>query len=132
MMLQYLSAAGCALSSLYYFWFDFGVRHGQAGGALIGGLLLAASAVLLAVARPARAPSPIWFASGGAWRRPVAWQGWLVLLATLALLVATFAAVDSRSHSASDSVLGSLPVLAVVFALASLLVNRTTALRPAP
>jgi hypothetical protein len=41
--------------------------------------------------------------SGGLYRR---FGRWLVLVAALALSAATFASVDSRSHSASDTLYG--------------------------
>lgn len=40
---------------------------------------------------------------------PVTLWGWLIALAVLALIVQTFVAVDSRSHSVSDTFYGVLP-----------------------
>jgi len=62
--------------------------------------------------------SQAWFCAkkfGYGWR-PVAWQGWLLLLMYVVYLTGTFIRVDSHSHSVSDTLIGIFPrfVLATI------------------
>ncbi|MDB5259488.1 MAG: hypothetical protein JWO73_696 [Candidatus Taylorbacteria bacterium] len=62
----------------------------------------------------------IWFKAkryGWGWR-PVTWQGWLILLAYLALVVGAFLLTDSESHSDSDTLISfALPFILLTFCL---------------
>lgn len=61
----------------------------------------------------------VWFRAknyGWGWY-PVTWQGWVILAGYIFLMVKTFEDIDSKSHSASDTMLNFLPrvfVLTVV------------------
>lgn len=50
-----------------------------------------------------------WFKEWGWIYLPVAWQGIVIVLAALAFCVQVSIAVDSRSHSASDTLYGVFP-----------------------
>ncbi len=52
-----------------------------------------------------------WFKPWGWIYRPVSWQGILIALLTLAFCVQVFIAVDSRSHSVSDTLYGIFPYI---------------------
>lgn len=40
---------------------------------------------------------------------PVSWQGWLTYIPYVIYLLITFIAIDSHSHSVSDTVIGLIP-----------------------
>ncbi|HEV2583535.1 MAG TPA: hypothetical protein VGT44_21925 [Ktedonobacteraceae bacterium] len=50
-----------------------------------------------------------WFRALGWIYYPVSWQGFLLVLLVLAFCVQVFLAVDSRSHSVSDTLYGIFP-----------------------
>ena len=53
----------------------------------------------------------VWFKAkryGYGWY-PATWQGWLVLAAYVALVVANFYRIDSHSHSVSDTLINVVP-----------------------
>lgn len=59
--------------------------------------------------------SHLWFRAktyGYGWT-PCSWQGWLVLLAYIALSLLTFLTIDAKSHSGSDMLLGFVPLFLV-------------------
>ena len=47
-----------------------------------------------------------WFKTWGWIYRPVSWQGVVIILLAVAFSLQVFIAVDSRSHSASDTLYG--------------------------
>ena len=63
---------------------------------------------------------PIWFKVkhyGWGWY-PSTWQGWLVILAYVVLIVFVFKKIDSGVHSVSDSLYGiSIPIAASTIVL---------------
>ena len=57
---------------------------------------------------------PYWFKPARFWKwfaayYPVTWQGWVVSVLAVVLLIKIFIFVDSRSHSVSDTLLGIAP-----------------------
>ena len=40
---------------------------------------------------------------------PISWQGWLTYIPYVYFLIITFMAVDRRSHSVSDTLIGIVP-----------------------
>ena len=46
-----------------------------------------------------------WFVRWGVFYRPVSLTGWLLLAAAVAYIIWAFADIDSRSHSASDTLI---------------------------
>jgi len=61
--------------------------------------------------RPRRKPHR-WFERVGLLFLPVAWPGWAATVATLVFCGWSFVAVDARSHSASDTLIGVYPFAA--------------------
>lgn len=73
---------------------------------------------------------PYWFKPARFWKwfaayYPVSWQGWVVTIIFLAIAVKIFIAVDSRSHSASDTIIGIAPWLIAVGLALDLITFRT-------
>lgn len=61
-----------------------------------------------------------WFIRKGIFFFPSSIPGWVIVLATLALLVWLFIDIDSRSHSASDTLINfvfNALIVAVVYSL---------------
>jgi hypothetical protein len=61
-------------------------------------------------------PKGYWFKRklyGWGWT-PVRWQGWLVLLAFVAVIVLNFLLIDSMSHSVSDTLINVIPQTALI------------------
>jgi len=56
-----------------------------------------------------------WFKRIGIFFLPTAIAGWLILIATVAFAVYNFIAIDSRSHSASDTLRPFLINLMIIF-----------------
>ncbi len=52
-----------------------------------------------------------WFRPWGWFYYPTSWQGALLILLLLAFCVQVFIAVDSRSHSVSDTLYGIFPYI---------------------
>ena len=67
-----------------------------------------------------------WFRPWGWVYRPVAPQGWLVLVLTLMFCVNVFLAVDRHSHSASDTFYGIFPFVVPAFGIAGWIASRTS------
>jgi len=57
-------------------------------------------------------PRHRWFRLVGLLFLPVAWPGWAATVATLVFCGWSFVAVDARSHSASDTLIGVYPFAA--------------------
>ena len=69
-----------------------------------------------------------WFVRKGIFFFPSSIPGWLVVLATLALLVWLFIDIDSRSHSASDTLINfvfNALIVAVVYSLVAFFASAT-------
>ncbi len=61
-------------------------------------------------------PQKYWFKRklyGWGWT-PATWQGWLVLFASVALLVLNAIRIDKKSHSVSDTLINFLPQTFVI------------------
>ncbi len=67
-----------------------------------------------------------WFAPLGWIYRPVSWQGAVVLLLTLAFCVQVFIAVDSRSHSVTDTLYGVFPYLVCSLGILNWIAGKTS------
>jgi hypothetical protein len=67
-----------------------------------------------------------WFKSWGWIYRPISWQGILVTLVALAFSIQVFLAVDSRSHSVSDTLYGVFPFIVPCWILAYWIATKTT------
>ena len=68
----------------------------------------------------------IWFRRIGPFYVPRSIVGWLVSLPTLFIAVQTFLMVDRHSHSASDTLIGAVPVMATLMLLLWLLASRSS------
>ena len=51
----------------------------------------------------------VWFTEWGWIHRPISWQGVLIIVLVFAFCIQVFIAVDSRSHSVSDTLYGIFP-----------------------
>jgi hypothetical protein len=71
-----------------------------------------------------------WFKAWGWIYLPVSWQGLLVALAAIAFSVQVFLAVDSSSHSVSDTLYGIFPYIVPGWTLVYWVASKTS--RPAP
>ncbi len=58
--------------------------------------------------------------SGYGWH-PGCWQGWVVIALYIGLLVHSFIQIDSKTHSASDTLLGFLPRFLLFSALLTII-----------
>ncbi len=68
-----------------------------------------------------------WFKRGGMFFHPTSIPGWIILLLGLAYAVYAFIDIDSRSHSASDTLTNfvfQLIIIGVVYSLIALLTSR--------
>lgn len=52
-----------------------------------------------------------WFRPWGWIYRPISWQGVVLILLTAAFCIQVFVAIDSRSHSVSDTLYGIFPYI---------------------
>ncbi|MCA9937894.1 MAG: hypothetical protein KC418_04590 [Anaerolineales bacterium] len=68
-----------------------------------------------------------WFKAWGWVYRPVSWQGYVAALVALAFCVQVFVAVDSHSHSVSDTLYGVFPFVVCCFLLLNWLASKTCA-----
>lgn len=75
---------------------------------------------------------PRWFRRFGWGYRPVSLEGWAIVVVLVALCVWVFVAVDRRSHSASDTLIGVLPYVAVFVGLAGWVAAHTSEERGEP
>ncbi|OGY32614.1 MAG: hypothetical protein A3A57_01255 [Candidatus Woykebacteria bacterium RIFCSPLOWO2_01_FULL_41_12] len=55
--------------------------------------------------------------------RPITWQGWVVLIIFIVLIVYNFFRIDSASHSASDTLIKFVPQTLILIALYFLSAN---------
>ena len=67
-----------------------------------------------------------WFRKSGPIYLPNSPVGWLLTLATGFLAVRTFQMVDRWSHSASDTLLGAGPIIALMVGLLWLLATKSS------
>jgi hypothetical protein len=66
-----------------------------------------------------------WFKPFGWIYRPVSWQGWALLVLTLAFCLQVFLAIDRHSHSASDTLYGVFPYFVCVAGLLNWVASKT-------
>ena len=69
---------------------------------------------------------PQWFKPWGWIYRPISWQGILVSLFAIAFSIQVFLAVDSRSHSVSDTLYGIFPYIVPCWMIAYWIATKTT------
>jgi hypothetical protein len=67
-----------------------------------------------------------WFREWGWLYYPVSWQGVLLVILVLAFCVQAFLAVDSRSHSVSDTLYGVFPYIVPSFLILMWIASRTS------
>ena len=70
-----------------------------------------------------------WFKRIGIFFVPATIAGWIILLGGIAYAVYKFGDIDSRSHSASDTLINfafNLLIIAAVYSLIAYLTSRTT------
>jgi hypothetical protein len=67
-----------------------------------------------------------WFREWGWLYYPVSWQGVLLVILVLAFCVQAFLAVDSRSHSVSDTLYGVFPYIVPSFLMLMWIASRTS------
>ena len=67
-----------------------------------------------------------WFALFGWIYRPVSFAGWSVVLITLGLCAWVFWAVDRRSHSVSDTLIGVFPYATLFLILANWIASHSS------
>lgn len=75
----------------------------------------------------------IWFRRNGIFFIPISLIGWLILLAGVAYAIYSFLDIDSRSHSASDTLINFVFKLLIIFAAYSLIAylsSRTSQKKP--
>lgn len=68
-----------------------------------------------------------WFKRVGIFYVPVSFIGWIILFAALVVAVYRFLDIDSRSHSASDTLINfffNLLILGAVYSLVGFLTSR--------
>jgi hypothetical protein len=68
----------------------------------------------------------VWFKRWGWVYRPVAWQGFIIVVTALAFCAQVFCAVDRKSHSASDTLYGVFPFFVCSFLLLDWIAARTS------
>jgi len=71
-----------------------------------------------------------WFRRFGFVYLPKGLTGWLLTLATAFITVRTFLMVDRHSHSASDTLIGALPIVALLLLLLWLVAAGTSNQKP--
>lgn len=69
---------------------------------------------------------PNWFKSWGWIYRPISAVGWLAVVLTLIFLVNTFLAIDSHSHSVSDTLYGIFPYWVPALGILNWIAGRTS------
>lgn len=67
-----------------------------------------------------------WFRRWGAIYLPCSITGWSLTLLTAFIAVRTFMMVDSHSHSASDTLIGAVPIIAMLALLLWLVAVRSS------
>ncbi len=71
-----------------------------------------------------------WFKPWGWIYLPVSWQGMLVVVLALAFCVQVFVAVDSRSHSVSDTLYGIFPYVVPALLVLERVASKTSRAAP--
>jgi hypothetical protein len=66
-----------------------------------------------------------WFSRRGWFYLPVSWQAGLILVLALAFCIQVFLAIDSRSHSVSDTLYGIFPYFVCTGFLVEWIASRT-------
>jgi hypothetical protein len=66
-----------------------------------------------------------WFRRFGWVYRPVSFAGWVITLITIGLCLWVFVAVDRRSHSVSDSLIGAFPYVGLFLIFAGWIASHT-------
>lgn len=69
-----------------------------------------------------------WFKQKGIFFVPVTFVGWIILLAGLVYAIYVFRDIDSRSHSASDTLMNfvfNLLIIATVYTVIAMLTSRS-------
>ena len=112
-------------ASAYYAWFFLAVRPAQ--GALLGAVILAGSGIVALLVRPPAIGGLQWFSNG----RPASLAGWLSVGLVMLVLVTIFFSVDRGSHSVSDTLIGSIPLMTPVAVLALLFARALDGSQPA-
>ncbi len=67
-----------------------------------------------------------WFRPWGWIYRPIALQGWLVVVLALLFCVNVFWAIDRHSHSVSDTLYGIFPYFVPTWGIVGWIASRTT------
>jgi hypothetical protein len=67
-----------------------------------------------------------WFRSWGWIYRPVSWQGWALLVVTIAFCAQVFVATDRHSHSASDTLYEVFPYFVPAFGILGWIASHTS------
>jgi hypothetical protein len=71
-----------------------------------------------------------WFRPWGWIYLPISWQGFVVSLMGLAFCLQVFVAVDSRSHSISDTLYGIFPYVIPCLMILNWIASKTARLAP--
>lgn len=72
-----------------------------------------------------------WFKRVGIFYLPIRFMGWIILVAGLVFAVRTFIAIDSKSHSVSDTLINFVFYLLIIGAFYSLIAYLTSRTRKA-
>ena len=56
----------------------------------------------------------VWFQRFGCTYRPLTWHGYVIWLAAIGAAIGIFERIDSRSHSASDTLIGAVPLIVLL------------------
>ena len=67
-----------------------------------------------------------WFAPWGWIYRPISWQGVVVLGFTLAFCIQVFLAIDSRSHSVTDTLYNVFPYIVCSLVILNWIADKTS------
>jgi len=67
-----------------------------------------------------------WFRSWGWIYRPIALQGWIVVILGATFCINVFMAVDRHSHSASDTLYSIFPFVVCTLGIVGWIASRTT------
>lgn len=68
---------------------------------------------------------PKWFREFGWFYLPLAWPGWVAMLLTVLFCLQVFTAIDSHSHSVSDTLYGIFPFWVSAWTLFGWVASRT-------
>ena len=68
----------------------------------------------------------VWFKKTGWLYHPTSFIGWLITIVTIILCVQVFIAIDSHSHSVSDTFYGVFPYIVSYLVVAGWIASNTT------